>query len=73
MVVADAPGRTPRRIARFLDLVCAAFPRVWEVPWVEEWRLAGHAEPLPMPPAVRQLEQDLRALAGAGSRSGQKG
>ncbi|MEP6462955.1 MAG: DUF6668 family protein, partial [Frankiaceae bacterium] len=49
VVVADAPGRVPRRVARFLDLVAAAYPQVWEIPWVEEWRLAGHAEPLPLP------------------------
>ena len=65
VVVADAPGRTPPRIAKFLDLICGAFPRVWEVPWVEEWRLASHAEPLPVPPAVRQLSTDLRAPSGA--------
>ncbi len=67
VVVADAPGQTPRRIARFLDLICGAYPRVWEVPWVEEWRLAGHLEPLPTPPSVRQLREDMQALTGAGT------
>lgn len=67
VVVADAPGRTPRRLARFLDLVAAAFPRVWEIPWVEEWRLAGHSEPLPLPPPARQLDRDMGALVGARS------
>ena len=61
VVVADAPGRVPRRIARFLDLVAAAYPRVWEIPWVEEWRLAGHSEPLPLPPAARRLDKDMQA------------
>ena len=64
-VVADAPGCTPPRVGRFLNLICGAFPRVWEVPWVEEWRLAGYAEPLPAPPAARQLDKDLQALSGA--------
>lgn len=67
VVVADAPGRTPARVKQFLGLVAGAFPQVWEVPWVEEWRLAGHAEPLPLPPAVRQLDRDMQALLGAGS------
>jgi len=67
VVVADAPGRAPRRLARFLDLICGAYPRVWEVPWVEEWRLAGHAEPLAPPPSVRQLRDDMQALTGAGT------
>jgi hypothetical protein len=65
VVVADAPGRMPRRIARFLDLVAAAYPRVWEIPWVEEWRLAGHGEPLPLPAAARQLDKDMQALIRA--------
>jgi len=65
VVVADAPGRTPKRLSAFLDLICGAYARVWEVPWVEEWRLAGHAEPLPTPPLVRQLSEDMRALTGA--------
>lgn len=66
VVVAAAPGRTPKRIDALLDLVCGAYPRVWEVPWVEEWLLAGHAEPLPMPPVVRQLDEDMQALVGVG-------
>lgn len=64
VVIADAPGHAPRRITRFLDLVASAFSRVWEVPWVEEWRLASHDEPLPIPPAVRQLNKDMQALTG---------
>lgn len=67
VVVADAPGRVPKRLAAFLDLVCGAYPRVWEVPWVEEWRLAGHGEPLPTPPAVQQLHIDMQALTGVGT------
>lgn len=65
VVVADAPGRTPPRVAQFLDLLTGAYPRVWEVPWVEEWRLAGYSEPLPSPPTVRHLNEDMRALVAA--------
>ena len=71
-VVADAPGRTPRRIARFLDLVGAAYPRVWEVPWVEEWRLAGQDEPLPLPPAARQLDRDMQKLTNRSAQPGEE-
>ncbi|MGI8682380.1 MAG: DUF6668 family protein [Mycobacteriales bacterium] len=67
VIVADAPGRPPTRLARFLHLVSGAYPRVWEVPWVEEWRLAGHAEPVPMPRAARNLDTDMQALVGAGT------
>lgn len=64
-VVADAPGRCPPRVGAFLDLVSAAFPHLWEVPWVEEWRLAGQGEVMPMPPAAKQLDVDLQTLHGA--------
>lgn len=67
VVVAAAPGRTPPRIASLLDLVSGAYPRVWEVSWVEEWRLAGHDEALPTPPAVRHLHEDLQALTSVGT------
>lgn len=61
-VVADAPGRCPARLEQFLSLVSGAFARTWEVPWVEEWRLAGHAESMPMPPAAKQLNDDMQRL-----------
>ncbi len=34
---------------------------------MEEWRLAGYAEPLPTPPAVQQLHKDMQALTGVGT------
>ena len=65
VVVADAPGKAPPRVKQFLDLVAGAFARVWEVEWVEEWRLAGRDEPLPAPPGARALASDMRALTGS--------
>lgn len=72
VVVAAAPGRTPPRIASLLHLVSGAYPRVWEVPWVEEWRLASHDEALPTPPAVRHLHEDLQALTSVGTTPNSK-
>lgn len=67
VLIADAPGRLPARTSALADLVCGAFARVWQMPWLEEWRLAGATEPLPLHPEVARLIADLRALSGAGS------
>ena len=67
VLIADAPGRLPARAWALADLVCGAFARVWQVPWLEEWRLAAATEPLPIHPEVGRLIADLRALSGAGS------
>lgn len=66
VLVADAPGRLPSRVAALADLVAGAFPHVWQVPWLTEWRLAAASEPLPAHPEVARLITDLRALTGAG-------
>lgn len=60
VLVADAPGRLPARVRDLADLVCGAFARTWQVPWLQEWRLAAAAEPLPTHPEVRRLLADLR-------------
>lgn len=58
-LVADAPGRSPARIAGLRDLICGAFARAWHLPWVEEWRLAATTEPLPVHPDVQHLAAEL--------------
>lgn len=63
VVVADAPGPRPRRIQNLLELVSGAYPRVREVPWLDEWRLASRSEPLPIPPGLQDLAHELQALA----------
>ena len=62
MLVADAPGRLPARIAALADLVSGAFARCWQMPWLAEWRLAAATEPLPVHPEVARLSADLHAL-----------
>lgn len=62
VLVADAPGRLPARITSLADLVCGAFARCWQVPWLTEWRLASATEPLPVHPEVARLRADLLAL-----------
>ena len=64
VLVVDAPGRLPPRIAALADLVCGAFDRTWQLPWLQEWRLATAAEPLPVHPEVDRLITHLRSLTG---------
>lgn len=61
VLIADAPGRLPTRVGELADLVCGAFARTWQVPWLAEWRLAAAVEPLPAHPEVCRLLADLRA------------
>lgn len=62
VLVPDAPGRLPARITGLRDLVCGAFPRTWQLPWLEEWRLAASSEPLPAHPDVQQLAAELARI-----------
>ncbi|WP_314411266.1 DUF6668 family protein [Streptomyces kroppenstedtii] len=58
VVVADAPGRRPRVLRDRVRLVSGAVPRVWEIPWVEPWRLG---EPH-LPKECVTLAHDLNRL-----------
>ncbi|MFJ8751492.1 DUF6668 family protein [Streptomyces sp. NPDC102441] len=58
VVVADAPGRRPRVLRDRVRLVSGAVPRLWEVPWVESWRLG---EPH-LPKECVSLARDLIRL-----------
>ncbi|MFI9311123.1 DUF6668 family protein [Streptomyces triculaminicus] len=63
--VADAPGRLPRPLREFAALVGGGFPRVWEIPWIEDLRLGA---PLPPDhPAFRRLGLDLHHIVSGGS------
>ncbi|MGW7514256.1 DUF6668 family protein [Streptomyces sp. NPDC054796] len=58
VVVADAPGKRPRLLRDRVRLVSGAVPRLWEVPWVEQWRLG---EPH-LPKECTALARDLTRL-----------
>jgi len=61
VVVADAPGRQPRVLQDLVRLVSGAVPRLWEIPWVEPWRLGG--SPLEnLPKQCAPLARDLARL-----------
>jgi hypothetical protein len=60
VLIADAPGRLPARIAGLADLVSGGFSRCWQVPWLPQWRLASAGERLPVHPEVARLIRDLQ-------------
>lgn len=55
VVVADAPGRRPRVLRDLVRLVSGAVPRLWEIPWVEPWRLGEPHLPKECVPLARDL------------------
>lgn len=38
VLIPDAPGKRPRPLREFVELIRGAVPAVWEVPWCEAWR-----------------------------------
>jgi hypothetical protein len=59
--VADAPGRLPTEVRRYRQLVAGGYSACWELPWLEAWRNAIPAGPLPRP--VKTLGRDLARAA----------
>jgi hypothetical protein len=62
VLVADAPGRLPKPLGELKHLVSGGYSKVWEVPWVEAWRLGDPPEEANTPKNVRRLVNDLRSL-----------
>jgi hypothetical protein len=62
VLVADAPGRLPKPLGELKHLVSGGYSKVWEVPWVEAWRLGDPPSHVNTPKDVRRLVNDLRAL-----------
>ena len=62
VLVADAPGRLPRPLVELKHLVSGGYLRVWDVAWVEEWRLGDPPNQANTPKDVRRLVKDLAAL-----------
>lgn len=55
VVVADGPGRLPRELEQFTQLVSGGFERVWRAQWVEWWRRGEPPGPLNVPDPYRQI------------------
>ncbi len=66
VLIADAPGRLPRPLRDFADVVAGGVPRVWWLPWIEAWRLGQDPAAGPIPRSVRRLLADLHTLLNTG-------
>jgi hypothetical protein len=73
VLLPDAPGRLPRELRDFAQVVAGGFPRSWFLPWEEGLRLAEPKLPgeLPVvdaadvPRSFRRLAADLAGIAPA--------
>lgn len=55
VVVADAPGKLPRRLTDHLEVIGGAVPNLWRFGWCEPWRHRPPTEQLDEPPDLRRL------------------
>ena len=62
VLLADAPGRLPRPLREYAQLIAGGVPRTWRLPWIEAWRLGEPPDPASGPREVRKLTEDLMAL-----------
>jgi hypothetical protein len=75
-LVPDAPGRLPKQLRDFAQVVAGGLPRSWSLPWEEGLRLAepkllGHlpvVDAADVPRSLRQLATELARIP-AGRRS----
>ena len=66
VVVADTPGRLPRPLRDFLQVVKGGVPRTWQVPWVEAWRFGEEPALSELPRAIRNVVEELTVITGLG-------
>ena len=62
VVVADAPGRLPRPLRDFLQVVRGGVPRTWQVPWVEAWRFGEAPALSDLPRSIRKVVDELTVI-----------
>jgi hypothetical protein len=62
VLISDAPGRLPRVLDDFADIVGGGVPRVWDIPWIEEWRRGEAPTPDNTPDEVFEVLESIYAL-----------
>lgn len=62
VLIADAPGKLPKPLKEFAQVVSGAVPRVWRLPWVEAWRLGEPVSGDTTPKAIVKVLDELRSL-----------
>ena len=65
VIVADAPGKLPKPLRDLAQVVSGGVPNVWQVPWVEAWRLGEPVSFDSSPKDVRALSAAVSALVGS--------
>lgn len=61
VLIADAPGRLPKPLKDFAQVVAGGVPRVWRLPWVEQWRQGEPVSVQTTPKAITAFLDELRA------------
>lgn len=64
-VVADAPGKRPKPLADLLRLIAGGVPQLWDLPWVEAFRLGDPPDRVKLPAAYARLVRDMSGLVPA--------
>jgi hypothetical protein len=59
VLVADAPGRRPKELRHLEQVINGGVPRVWNLPWVNAWRLSPPDATALLPKEFRSLFTDL--------------
>jgi hypothetical protein len=59
VLVADAPGKLPRSLNDFAQVVAGGVPRCWRLPWVDAWRMGSDVTADGAPKAVQAVLAEL--------------
>jgi hypothetical protein len=59
VLIADAPGRRPKQLRHFEEIVSGGVPRTWVIQWHEPWRLGHPVEFDTAPTDLKRLFADL--------------
>ena len=57
VLVADAPGKLPRALSDLAEVISGGVPHLWQLPWVDEYRLA--VDPADPPRQVRKILHEI--------------
>lgn len=62
VTVADAPGRLPKSLRDFSQIVSGGAPHAWHIPWNESWRLGQAVTLADAPSTVRSTIDGVRGI-----------
>jgi hypothetical protein len=65
VVMADAPGRLPKEIRDFSQVVGGGVPHIWHFPWVDGWRYGHDVAPDQLPKEARTILEQVRTAVSA--------